>query len=76
MIDTLKGGQEQHTDEGGRITRGRDWGLKLYTTEHMGTSEWGGTGKTLSWSLRRSVAPQWLACRSNLPTGEDKGSST
>lgn len=46
MIGTLKGGQEQHTDEGGRITIGRVWGLKLYTTEHMGTSEWGGTGKT------------------------------
>ena len=36
MVDTLKGGQEQHTDEGGRITRGRDWGLKLYTTEPHG----------------------------------------
>lgn len=58
MIHTLKGSQEQYTDEGGRVTRGRDWGLKLYTTEHMGTPEWGGTGKTLSWSLRRSEAPQ------------------
>lgn len=36
MIDTLKGGPEQYRDEGGRITRGRDWVSKLHTTEHMG----------------------------------------
>lgn len=46
MTDTLKGSQEQHTDEGGRITRGRGWVLKLHTTEHMGAPELGGTGKT------------------------------